>query len=470
MLDKKKLLFGLTSVGLLLSACADDGASGDTETSDTGDDTEEVEEETADDTAEEADDTTSEPVTLQVAALESAYGTEIWENIAEAYESHNENVTIELTQASNLEEVIRPNMQAGNYPDVVLLAVGREEGLTETLIRENGLENLSDVLDMTVYSEDVTVSEKMMEGFTDTLVTNPYGDGETYLMPMFYSPTGLFYNSTLLEENGWEVPETWDDMFALGQESEAEGVSLFTYPIAGYFDTLIGSMLYASGGPELFDAAMSYEDGAWESEEATLVFETIGELTNYLHPNTVANANPNDFTQNQQLVLDGEAIFMPNGTWVAEEMKDAPRTDGFQWDMMAVPSFGDDGDRYAFTFFEQIWVPSAAENVDAAKEFVTFMYSDEAARIFAEAGAIQPIENSVELIDGDNQTFYAIYDEEGALPAMGGFAATEPVPGVSIADALYQSVDSVATGNITVEEWQARVEEASDQLRPALPE
>ncbi|WP_198427110.1 extracellular solute-binding protein, partial [Acinetobacter baumannii] len=118
-----------------------------------------------------------------------------------------------------------------------------------------------------------------MPGFTDTLVTNPYSDGETYLMPMFYSPTGLFYNSGLFADKGWDGPETWDDMFALGEEALEEDIYLFTYPIAGYFDTLVGSMLYASGGPEFFEDAMTYEEGAWQSEEATRVFETIGNLS-----------------------------------------------------------------------------------------------------------------------------------------------------------------------------------------------
>lgn len=51
---------------------------------------------------------------------------------------------------------------------------------------------------------------------------------------------------------------------------------------------------------------------------------------------------------------------------------------------------------------------------------------------------------------------------------MGGFAATDPVPGVSISDELYGKVDSVMSGDVSVEEWQNSVIEASDQLRPAL--
>src|SRR5690625_4240626 len=176
---------------------------------------------------------------------------------------------------------------------------------------------------------------------------------------------------------------------------------------------------------------MTYEEDVWDSEEATRVFETVEKLSDYLHPNTVANANPNDFTKNQQLILDNEALFMPNGSWVIDEMAEAPRADDFQWGMMPIPAYEDGGDRYAFTFFEQIWIPKEAENIDAAKDFVTFVYSDVAADIFLEAGAVQPIEGITDKLEGHDQVFYQIYDE-GALPAMGSFASTDPVPGVNI--------------------------------------
>lgn len=452
---KKRALLGLVSAFTLgLYACG---------TNDAGSDG------AAEKTVEQAEDVElQEEVTLKVAALESGYGADMWQEIKEAYEAANENVTIELELAANLEEIIRPNMQAGDYPDVVLLGTGREDALTETLVREKGLENLTETLGMSVYSEDGKVGEKLMEGFTDTLVTNPYGDGETFLMPMFYTPTGLFYNEGLFEEKGWDLPETWDDMLALGEQAAEEDISLFTYPTTGYFDTIMGSMLYASGGPEFFESAMTYEEGAWESEEATRVFETLEKLGEYTHPDTVANANPQDFTQNQQLILDNKALFMPNGTWIVEEMADAPRADNFKWGMMSIPSFEEGGDRYAFTFFEQIWVPEQAQEKEAAKQFITYMYSDEAAEIFAGSGAIQPIQDSINLVSEDNKKFYSIYDEEGALPAMGGFAATNPVPGVSIADELYQQVDSVMAGEVTAKEWQASVSEAANKLRPEL--
>src|SRR5690625_211741 len=468
-MKRNKWLIGCFAIFLLLLLAACGGGSGNTEETEaeSPNNSENAENENENENEASEEEESAEPTTLHVAGLESAYGAEMWEKIAEAYEAANENVTVELEFAKNIEEVLRPKMQAGDYPDVVMLATDREEALTETLIKENAVENISDLLVQSVYGEDISVGEKLLDGFTDTLATNPYADSDTYLAPMFYSPTGLFYNAALFEEKGWDVPETWDEMFELGEIAAEEDISLFTYPVAGYFDTLLGSMMYAAGGPNFYNGAMTYEEGIWETEEATLVLETVEKLVGYAHPNTVANANPNDFTKNQQLILDNKALFMPNGTWVVGEMEEAPRVDNFEWGMMAVPAFEEGGDRYAFTFFEQIWIPKEAENIDAAKDFVTFVYSDVAADIFLEAGAVQPIEGITDKLEGHDQVFYQIYDE-GALPAMGSFASTDPVPGVNMGETLYFQIDSIASGDLSVEEWQKSIQEASDQLRPAM--
>ena len=91
------------------------------------------------------------------------------------------------------------------------------------------------------------------------------------------------------------------------------------------------------------------------------------------------------------------------------------------------------------------------------------MYSDEAAAIFAESGAIQPIEGISDQLSGDNKLFYSIYDN-GAKAGMGGFAATEAVEGVSMADTLFGTIDSIVSGDKRVKDWQKSVEKASDQL------
>ena len=285
--------------------------------------------------------------TLKVAAIETAYGSDMWKEVCAAFEAANPGVTVELTTDKKLEDVIGPSMKAGDYPDVIHLATGREAALTETFIKDNGILDITDVLDMTVPGEDVKVKDKIAGGFTDSSLTNPYGDGKTYLAPMFYSPCGLFYNAGLLEEKGWEVPATWDEMWELGDKAKAEGISLFTYPTTGYFDAFFYALMYTAGGPEFFDKATRYEEGIWDTEEAKTCFDIVAKLAEYTEPTTPANANDDNFTKNQQLVLDNKAIFMPNGTWIVGEMAEAPRADGFKWGFTALPAVKEGGDRTA---------------------------------------------------------------------------------------------------------------------------
>ena len=327
---------------------------------------------TAPSTASSAASAAAEDVTIKVAAIETGYGAEMWKKVTEAFTAET-GIKVELTTDKKLEDVIGPSMQGGDYPDVVHLATGREAALTEQFIKGNLIADITDVLSMTVPGESKKVSEKIAGGFTDTSLTNPYGDGKTYLAPMFYSPCGLFYNAGFLKEKGWDVPKTWDEMWALGDKAAAEGTYLFTYPTTGYFDAFFYALMYAAGGPDFFNKATHYEEGIWDTPEAKTCFDIVTKLASYTNPITPAQANDQDFTQNQQLVLDNKALFMPNGTWIVGEMAEAPRADGFEWGMTALPAVKAGGDSYSYTWFEQAWIPAGAEHLDAAKQFVAYL-------------------------------------------------------------------------------------------------
>lgn len=407
--------------------------------------------------------------TIKVAALESAYEETypgMWQEVCDAFTAQT-GIAVELTVERNLEDVIGASMQGGDYPDVIHLATGREAGLTEQFINDKLIADITDVLDMTVPGEDVTVGDKIIEGFTDTSATNPYGDGKTYLAPMFYSPCGLFYNAGLFEEKGWTVPTTWDEMWELGDKALEEGIYLFTYPTAGYFDAFLYALMNVVGGSDFFNAATSFEEGIWETPEADALFEILDKLADYTHPSTPAQANDQDFTMNQQLVLDNQALFMPNGTWIVGEMAEAPRAEGFQWGMTALPALEEGGMGYSYTFLEQAWIPAGAANIDAAKQFIAFLYSDTAADIFAKGGAVQPIRGMTDQLEGDNKLFYSIYDS-GAGAAMGSFAAYSPIPGIDNTSVFFEPINSLVGGTLTIDDWRANIISATDQMRANL--
>ncbi len=405
-------------------------------------------------------------VTIKFDALEAGYGIEMYQKVIEAYKEVNPDVTIEFKASKSLEDEITPSMKAGDYPDLVVLGQGRQAGLTESMVKDQAVEDLTDVLSMTVPGEDAAVQDKLTDGIIGNLGTNPFGDDSTYLMPMFYSPTGLVYNKKLFEDNGWELPTTWDEMFKLGDEAKKKDIYLFTYPTAGYLDSYFFSLLADVGGQEFYEEVMTYGEGVWKKPEAKEALELTNKLlTQYTNPDTVGYANEQDFTKNQQQILDGTSIFMPNGTWIAGEMADAPRTDGFEWGLSPLPGIEDN--RYITTSIETAWIPAEAQHKAEAKEFLAFFYSDAAAEIFAASNAIQPIKGMTDKLPEELQGFYEVYDMDGVKPIVGGFATTATVEGVDVKGTLTNTADSIISGDKTLDQWLSDLDKGSEEMRKA---
>ncbi len=406
--------------------------------------------------------------TLTIYGLAGGYGTAAWEAVVEEFEKLYD-IEVELVMEQNIGDILRPKVQADEAPDLVYLAVGSTDGFTDTMVAEKAITEISDLLEMTVPGEDVKVKDKVLPGFMDSNRVRPYDDGELYLTPHFYSPLGMFYNKGLFEEKNWEIPGTWEEMFALGDTAKEEGIALFTYPTTGYFDGFFSSLLNVVVGPEHYNKLMNYDVEAWKDAKTKEAFEIVGKLAEYTHENTVAQANGEGFQKNQQLVMENEALFVPNGTWLPGEMDEAgaPRAEGFEWALAPVPALETGGDRYSSTFTEEVYIPAGAKNVENAKAFLAFMYSDVAADLFYNKGdspAVQPVVGSENIIpEGDaNQVFYNIY-ADGVKSNTVGFASREAVPGFEISDILYETVNSVVNGDKTVDEWYEGVIEAVEK-------
>ena len=144
------------------------------------------------------------------------------------------------------------------------------------------------------------------------------------------------------------------------------------------------------------------------------------------------------------------------------------RSDNFAWGMAPLPANAEGGAGASYAFLEQIWVPAGAANLDAAKQFVAFMYSDAAADIFLKGGAVQPINGITDKLEGDNLMFYSIY-ENGANAVVGIFSAYESVPGLGTnREEYFDPINNLINGTTTKDEWVARFKEATDLMRENL--
>ena len=420
----------------------------------------------------------SEETVLKVAAFEGGNGTQIWEDIAKAFEESHDGVKVELEMSPELDKDLTKAIQNGDVPDVVYYNLGQPSGFTETMLKEEAIADISDVF-------DDELKDKMLDGILDGTDAQPYGDGKIYLAPIFYTPTGFWYNATLVGEGKqYEIPTTWDEFFALGEQAKKDGHSLFTFPTTGYFDATIYAMLAQAGGLDFYNDALKYDANTWTSDEGKKVLDTVAKLVgkDYTQEDTVSNANADGgFKINQQNVIDGKALFMPNGNWVIGEMA-ASTPEDYEWGMMGVPKWSEDESQSVYTFTEQMWVPADAPNMDLAKEFVKFMYSDEVVDIClnnkttdkesgkeSDTPVVVPVKGAADkLPDGVTKDCYAAATADDVVAVTGKWATTAPIEGLDMAKAVYGPIESINTGDMTVDEWQKQLVETWEKCADAL--
>ena len=100
---------------------------------------------------------------------------------------------------------------------------------------------------LTKYMDQTAVRERLIDmsgcPFTDNYKGNCLNDvvtesGAIYALPSHYECLGITYNKTLLEEHGWELPQSLAELEELSVKAEAAGVRLalneLQFPVYGF--------------------------------------------------------------------------------------------------------------------------------------------------------------------------------------------------------------------------------------------
>lgn len=411
---------------------------------------------------------------LNIAVFKGGYGDEYWTEISKKFEEANAGVKVNMTSDPNLGAIIQPKLLAGDIPDFIFLPSTNPSGLVRALIKDKKLADITDVF------ETDGLKDKFIPGFLGTSSTEPYGDGKVYLAPLYYSALGLFYNKTLFTEANLTTPTTWDEFFALGDKVNQENPilgkdrALFTYQAAnpGYMEALVIPAIASSAGAETMNNCFNYVEGAWKDPNVIKTLEAIAKIgTNgYMLEGTPGL----DFTAAQTAVKTGDALFVPCGNWLPGEMKDIEgekiNDKDFEWGFSVAPVFDASGDKYLMSSFEEMYVHADAKNLDLAKKFLAFQYTDDAIKLNAEKSkGIPPIKGAVDMVkDSLDISTYESFKafDEGFKPYIGNFAQVES--NIIPRDEFYNMISSVIQGQTTAEEWANKMDEVSAQVRDKI--
>lgn len=397
-----------------------------------------------------------EKQTLKIAVFQGGFGREYWDDVAKAFENENEGVTVEVIADPNIGERVRNDILAGESPDFIFLSSRDKSGTTQSLIKDKAIVDINDVMN--------NLKDKMIDGVLSNSLVSPYDDGKAYLAPFNFSSLGLWYNENYFKTNNITSPETWDDFFALQDKITDRALITYAGIYPGYLEALVFPAIASGAGMETFNKFVKYDVSALESEELKAIvdqFEKIASTKAIM--NGTAGIN---HTTSQAEFLMGKAAMIPNGAWVANEMKDAPREDGFVWGFGAAPSLNADADKYVVTSMDEMYIPKAAKNKELAKKFLAFLYTDEAIKIQAEkAKSVPPLKGVVDVIkpyvDEATGASYTLFDK-GYKPLISNFAAVDNMT-LNPRKEFFGIVGQVITGSKTTEE-------AIDYLKPIFEE
>lgn len=118
--------------------------------------------------------------------------------------------TVEYEGSDQFETQLVVRVQAGNAPDIAYIP---QPGLLQTVV-ESGQ----------VVAAPQPTADNVDEFFGEDWKGYGTVDDTFYAAPLGASVKSfVWYSPTMFEENGWEVPETWDDMLALSDEIAGSG-------------------------------------------------------------------------------------------------------------------------------------------------------------------------------------------------------------------------------------------------------
>ncbi|MFV0466155.1 MAG: carbohydrate ABC transporter substrate-binding protein [Lachnospiraceae bacterium] len=463
----------------LLTGCGST-STGETETTDTVSETVEATE--ADSETIAAEENESEAVIsgeLNIAVFQGGYGADYWYEVIEMFEEKYPEVTVEMTISPQVGEMIKPQVVAGNVPDFLSLNASESSGVVDSLLKEKGLMDLTDLFEETIDGQTEPLKDMFIPGIIGSNVTSPFGDGKIYLAPFNSGPMGLVYNKTLFDERGWEIPKTWDEFLALGEivkndtymidGTEVTGRALLAYQ--GIHPQYMRSFLFPAvaqkNGLESLTAFSNYEAGSVNTPEAAAYLNYLPQIASsgYLMEGTVAL----NHTQAQTDMMLGKAVFIPCGVWIENEMKDAPREEGFEFGMMAMPVMEEGDTQYVATSYEQFSIPVNAKNPEAAKEFLKFLYSDESIKSFAKYSNTvyarkDAKEVCAEYLSPGMYNMLASLDNATALPTA--MASLPQGCKIELNKTLYHNhFTEVINGEMSVESWLDSIETDFAQIR-----
>jgi raffinose/stachyose/melibiose transport system substrate-binding protein len=317
------------------------------------------------------------------------------EAIYVAFTEQNPNITItrEAISSDQMRQTVNTAIASGTGPDIILYDAGPSYA---GVLADAGL-----LLPLDDYAAQYGWKERVAAPAIEATTI----DGTLYGMPLTTDLIGMYYNKTLLDQEGMTVPETLDNLVAFCGEATEKGY----IPIAfgnnpGWeafhqFSMTSNQMM----GPEAMRALLMENQGSWDTPEISKAIEaffvTLRDAGCF--PD---DANAITYDDGNSLFFSGEALLHTTGSWlVGDIVANMPDTEvGF----VPFPEIEGGKGRVWISGVGSAWfIPKSSAHPDEAAAFLDFAYSQESlGKWVGENRFFVPVEIDMTNIDVDPLT------------------------------------------------------------------
>ena len=400
----------------------------------------------------------AEPLELDIPVLVAGYGSAFFEQAAREFEQVRPDVKIRLRGNPRINDQVRIRVMAGDDPDATDAVL-----LYPNLIKAGRILDLAPYLDGPNWEGDARWRDTFLPGVLDRWDEG----GKIHGLPFAHAVWTVFYDKKRFRDNGWAVPHTWDELFALCETMERSGAAPLSLPgvFMRYGDAFLRAAHYNLVGPDGWRAYNRLEPGTRTDPR---FIRAAGVLQRLSTRHLVKGWEGMTHTAAQLAFIDGRAAMTLSASWFASEMK-GKLPAGFELGAMNLPVFSD-GVTPADTLQTQsayyfLFAGGDPARERATVEFFRFLTSRENARRFA-----RTVDSPVALRSVGADDFSPLMRDTAMLVAKAppSFDAAPPASATQLAvinQALTDARYRLMTGRITPAEFGERLEAAAMAAR-----
>jgi glucose/mannose transport system substrate-binding protein len=151
-------------------------------------------------------------------------------------------------------------------------------------------------------------------------------DGKWIAAPVnVHSTNWVWINKKALDAAGGKAPETWDELIAVLDKMEANGISPIGHGGQAWQDATIFDAVVLAEGTDFYKASMiDLDPAALNSEKMVAVFDKMGKLKSYVD----ADFSGRDWNLASAMVIEGKAGMQFMGDWAKGEFLKAGQKPG----------------------------------------------------------------------------------------------------------------------------------------------